>query len=80
MLFDARHHRNKWAHQSILSPREAYRALDVIEQLLSFFKDRVLLEAELSSVSAALDEVILQLVRHHCKCDDVPVYTLAHAG
>lgn len=61
LLFDVRRHRNAWAHHRILSLREAYRALDCIEQLLGVLAPKVLVEVERSSTLNALDEVTLAM-------------------
>jgi hypothetical protein len=41
LCFDLKRHRNKWAHETKMSAREAYRAVDSVEQFLVILAAKV---------------------------------------
>lgn len=65
IAFEVRRARNKWAHQAILSSREAYRALDAIYQLLVSLEgtEKCLLRDEIFEVNERIEDVVLSMAR-----------------
>ncbi len=61
MAFELKRHRNKWAHESTLSAREAYRAIDAVEQFLVYLSAKVELREEIHKVHMMLEDVILEM-------------------
>ena len=61
---DLRRHRNKWAHQSVFTSREAYRALDSLSQFLLFLSPKVTaIRTEHHKVNLMLEDVILEMAQ-----------------
>lgn len=64
LAFDIKRHRNKWAHQSVFSAREAYRALDSITQMLTMMSaKRHELRHEAHKVNLLLEDVVVDMAQ-----------------
>ena len=63
LAFELKRHRNRWAHESTFSAREAYRALDATGMFLLTLANKCDLAENIHRVSLMLEDVVLDMAR-----------------